>query len=211
MRHSGKMNSYGFVPPLATEYESAYVTGEGQTPICAGILIEKFVPSFRFNPLQLDVEQQMTVIIHHVLPKYQSSGLQTNFDPAQYIPAILAYIERWKPLTVIVTQEDSNDELYEELRTKATFTAIWRWHHFFDSVRDNEIADQLGVYQSDLVETYVNNTRFMSVIQPWMKNLEKENVIVLGGFRTECVEGLTDGLCQLEVDYHCHSDLMYPR
>lgn len=152
-----------------------------------------------------------TLIIQHVLPQFATRKDGTTvFDPDEYIPAIQEWIERCSPEKVIMTVQAWGDKVYPELGDAATQAAIWKWEDAFCRTTD-AVAREWDLPEEDVVCTESGGEMYYSRIYPWLKELANDNIIVMGGFRDECLRGLCDALDQLEVDYDLHRDRLYPR
>ena len=97
---------------------------------------------------------ETALIIQHVLPKFQQSNDgRCYFNPDEYIPAILWWINEFHPGKVIVTKEFPHDELYPELEEVAHQVVEWKWYHELDGITEREIAGRLGVPEKEIVYT----------------------------------------------------------
>lgn len=158
-----------------------------------------------------ELKRPLALIIQHVLPKFQKDGDDNCvFDPKEYIPAILSWIESTQPNVVIMTTERSTDDVYPKLNEIATNVVEWCWEHD-DLASDEEMAVRLGVSSENLVSHYIGGHEFFSKLYPWMHDLREHDVILMGGFVGECVKALDEGLEQLGIDSTPLSEYLYPR
>ncbi len=159
------------------------------------------------------------LIIQHVLPKFQLSvDGRGQFNPNEYIPKIRNWIVNCCPEKVIVTKELSDDLLYPEFEHIGEVQE-WKWEPLDYNDQISDMANKLGVSEENLVISWAHSEAYCSIIYEWMEELDGHDVIVMGGFKEECLQGPLDGLKHLNtrdtntlnIMYESHKGLLYPR
>jgi hypothetical protein len=139
---------------------------------------------------------KFAMVIQHVLPKFQiRENGAVAFEPEPFIQKIKDWSECLRPERIIVTYQNQEDVIYPELRSIATEIAEWNWKDFADP-QDHFAEEYFKVPSDDLVWT----DEFCSILYPWMKSLDGHYVIIVGGYRNECVRGISDGFDKLEIE-----------
>lgn len=157
--------------------------------------------SFPFVVIRVMVDDasKTVLIVQHVLPKFErrdSDGTR-NFSPEEYLPAILSWIERNRPDEVIMTLQEPGDETYPSIAKEASQIREWKWIQDHDAT-DEEAAERLGGEVRDVHRSFALGDEHFSIIYPWMRGLVGSRVLIMGGYREECVFGLNKALEDLD-------------
>ncbi|MCW3058281.1 MAG: hypothetical protein JWQ02_102 [Capsulimonas sp.] len=152
------------------------------------------------------------LVIHHVLPKFEKrENGSVAFDPRYFFYGINSWINRNHVDRIILTKEFPDDLLYPELENIPNICIEeWAWDSCGDNEFRKDIAKRLGLQENDIVEHHAGEPHF-SVISPWMKTLIGCQITIMGGFRYECVQALTEAFSSMEINCDEYDDLIYPK